>query len=347
VSGRVHVIALAARTPVGFSAEATAAAVRAGISRLALHPFMVDDTGEKLHAAFDPSLERPCFGCDRMIALASAALDELIAKLTKNVAWPSPIPVLLAAPEARPGFGDQDAQRLVTRLRASLPNAAAKLDVQLVGRGHAGGLHALQLAMQRMSPGNDLFVVGGVDSYLEADTIDWLASNRQLSSSEVRSGFVPGEGAGFIALGTEGALRQLRLTSLAVVRGAGTAKESKLIKTDAINLGEGLAAAIQSASHGLRLPDEAVDTVYCDINGERYRSEEWGFALLRGGQREVKSSGYVAPADCWGDVGAASGPLLCLLAVRSWARRYAAGPRALVCAGSESGLRGAVVLESP
>jgi 3-oxoacyl-[acyl-carrier-protein] synthase-1 len=33
--------------------------------------------------------------------------------------------------------------------------------------------------------------------------------------------------------------------------------------------------------------------------------------------------------------------------VQSWARGYALGPRALVWAGSEGGLRGAVVLEEP
>jgi len=53
----------------------------------------------------------------------------------------------------------------------------------------------------------------------------------------------------------------------------------------------------------------------------------------------------VAPANCWGDVGAAFAPLAAMLAARSFARRYARGPRAVVLAGSEAGLRGVLWLE--
>ena len=96
----------------------------------------------------------------------------------------------------------------------------------------------------------------------------------------------------------------------------------------------------------LRLPAEAVDTIYCDINGERYRSEEWGFVCMRL-PTIARDFGYELSADSWGDLGAASGPVFCNLALQAWARGYARGPRALVWCGSESGLRGAVVLEAP
>lgn len=39
--------------------------------------------------------------------------------------------------------------------------------------------------------------------------------------------------------------------------------------------------AVAGAACVLRLPDEQVDAHYNDINGERYRSEEWGFVALR------------------------------------------------------------------
>jgi 3-oxoacyl-[acyl-carrier-protein] synthase-1 len=124
------------------------------------------------------------------------------------------------------------------------------------------------------------------------------------------------------------------------------AVETKLIKSEGINLGEGLASAIEAASRGLKLPGEAVDMVICDINGERFRSEEWGFALLRCPE-VARDPAYQAPSDCWGDIGAASGPLFVALAVQEWARGCAAGPRALLWASSEGGLRAALVLESP
>ena len=109
-------------------------------------------------------------------------------------------------------------------------------------------------------------------------------------------------------------------------------------------LGHGLAAAIAGATASLRLPQEAVDTVFCDINGERYPSHEWGMAVLR--TPEVfATTAYESPANLWGDMGAAWGALGCTLAVRAWARGYARGPRALVWGSSDGGLRGAVVLQ--
>ena len=53
---------------------------------------------------------------------------------------------------------------------------------------------------------------------------------------------------------------------------------------------------------------------------------------------------YLSPADCWGDVGAASGLLFAVLAVVSGLRGYAKGHYPLMWAGSDSGHRAAVAL---
>jgi 3-oxoacyl-[acyl-carrier-protein] synthase-1 len=142
------------------------------------------------------------------------------------------------------------------------------------------------------------------------------------------------------------ALGALQLPRLARVSGAHAAMESRTIASDAEVLGHGLADAVLGATGALRLPAEAVEDVYGDINGERYRADEWGFALLRAG-RALRTVQCKTPASCWGDVGAASGALGCVLAVRAWARGYASGSRALVWGGSDNGLRAAVVLQAP
>jgi 3-oxoacyl-[acyl-carrier-protein] synthase-1 len=155
---------------------------------------------------------------------------------------------------------------------------------------------------------------------------------------------IPGEAAGAIVLSGVSTFRGLQ--PLATVSRIGTAVETRLIKTDDEILGEGLSAAIAQVVSDRQLPAEAVDAIFCDINGERYRTDEWGFAVLRLG-RALRASGYDAPSDCWGDVGAATAALGCVLAAQSWVRGYAKGPRALIWAGSESGLRGAALLERP
>ena len=92
-------------------------------------------------------------------------------------------------------------------------------------------------------------------------------------------------------------------------------------------------------------PAALIDAVYCDINGERHRVDEWAFTALRVGTVLRDASAYESPAGSCGDVGAASAVLASVLAVQAWQRGYAAGPRALVWTSSWRGLRGAMVLE--
>ena len=160
----------------------------------------------------------------------------------------------------------------------------------------------------------------------------------------MRSAFHPGEGAGFIVLAGERVRRQLGLRSIGIILATQASQEGKLIKTDELCTGEGLTRAIQGVTAELRGRSERVDDIYCDLNGERYRTEEWGFALLRTQEAFRDVSATRTAVSEWGDVGAASGALLSILALRAWARGYSRGPTALVWASSEGGLRGAVLL---
>ena len=335
--GGCHLVGFAARTAVGRSAQAAAAAVRAGISRIEQHPRWVDLRGEPIRGAFDHDFgdDMPC--PERMLEMASAVLGDL-SRITELSC-----PILLALPEARPGFGEDDARDLERRLRAN-PALRKGATVRTVARGHAGGLLALRLATEHLTGDDDgRCIVVGVDSYFDRRTLTWLAHNRQLSGPGIRSGFFPGEGACAVLVAAQHARRSLGWPSLATVRSVGVAREQRLIKTDTDNLGEGLTEAVTAA---VRTSGEGpIDSVYCDINGERYRTEEWGFTILRTAQWFRDPAGYVSASACWGDLGAASGPAAAMLACAAWGRGYAPGPRALVFGGSEAGLRACAVLE--
>jgi 3-oxoacyl-[acyl-carrier-protein] synthase-1 len=216
---------------------------------------------------------------------------------------------------------------------------------ELAASGHAGALDALIHAAHRVDQGEaDLCAVVGTDSYFSPETIDWLAADNRLDGEGNRDGFIPGEAAGCVVLGSSYARSAFQLPELARLRGAHSARETVLLHGTEEVLGFGLADAILGASAPLRLPDEAADDVYGDINGERYRTDEWCMAILRT-NHVLRSVQYQIPATCWGDVGAASGALGCVLAVRAWAGGYAKGPRVLVWGGSEAGLRSAALLE--
>lgn len=342
----IHILALSAQTPVGVNAEQAAASVRAGISRIGEHPHFVDRQGDKVLGALVPWIDARLDGWRRLLSLCIAGLHELASKLPAR-ALAGEIPALLALPEPRPGFQEEDARRVATELESAARARGWNVRVTAAGRGHAGGLGALKDASEWMQRGGGAAcIVGGADSYFHKSTLEWLQENRQLMGSETRGGFPPGEAASFVFLATDSGKRSLRGASLAVLRGCGVSHEANLIKADDVNLGVGLAAAITGATRPLQLPREAADSVYCDLNGERYRSEEWGLALLRDASM-VRDTTCTTAVGSWGDVGAASGPLLCMLAARAWARGYAKGPRALLWAGSEGGARAAAVLQAP
>ena len=343
----LEVVAVGARTPVGYTAESSAAAVRASISRYAEYPF-IDVRGEPVVVAADGLLEPKLEGRARLWPLLESVLGEVEERLGPEGLQGSRLRVLLALPEARPGFSDDDAAWISNAMEVGIRGRTAQVRVELAGRGHAGALQAVEQAVRQYSEGQDsLFLVVGADSYHHAETFTWLERSRRFAQPGIRGGFTPGEGAGCLALAGPGLRRRLRLPQLAVVRGIHTAQERQLRHSETGSFGVGMTQAVEGALKGLDVPHGGlVDDLYTDINGERYRSEEWGFVALRT-PSVWKSTRYRAPSDCWGDVGAASGALGGVLAVRAFARGYARGPLTMVLAGSDGGLRGAMLLQAP
>jgi len=95
------------------------------------------------------------------------------------------------------------------------------------------------------------------------------------------------------------------------------------------------------------LPDDAkVTDVFCDMHGEPYRANEFGFAALRTRQHFVSPSDFVSPADCCGDVSAASVPIGVALSTIASRKAYAKGPFAFVWASSDTGERGGALLRT-
>ena len=86
--------------------------------------------------------------------------------------------------------------------------------------------------------------------------------------------------------------------------------------------------------------------VACDLNGESERGREWGLCQVRLGARARELGALWHPADCWGEVGAATGALLAGLVCRAFERGYAPADRCVVWTGSDDGARTAVALRS-
>jgi 3-oxoacyl-[acyl-carrier-protein] synthase-1 len=283
-------------------------------------------------------------GAARMLTLARSALDEVIGKLG-DVGRLGQVPVAIGLPEPRAGFTQQDARWLTTELaRTSKLGNSGRFSFGM--EGHAAVIRALHAAATQVGQGSaDVFVVGGVESYLHPDTLLELDAEGRLAAEDVRSGFYPGEGACFIAFASDRARSALRFPSLAQVTGIHSAAERPAAPgEDTVALGRALTEAVEGAAARRGSGSPPIDEIYCDINGERHRTDEWGFAALRTAQLFRDPTAYTtAPAEC-GDMGAASGALLLVLAVWAGLRGYARGQSAMIWTGSARGLRAAATI---
>lgn len=336
----VCVCGIGARTAVGMSVAASAAAVRGGVSGLSLHPVFKDRANEPVSFAADPMLDPRVPIEDRMRSMLQSAVVEAVAPLARSL----PIDACwMGLPEPRAGLDPQLDGRLAATLADEL--RLARQVVHVMSHGHAGGLMALQAASHAVSSGEvRVALVVGVDSYHDRQTLHSLDLRRRLMSAENRGGFPPGEAAGATLLVRGDAAAQAGLPVLARLRFAATAMERHSIKASTPCLGEGLTAVLAAVARGLGARGELISDSYCDINGERYRNEEFVYALLRTQGAFVDAKAYICPADCWGDVGASSGPLYLALAVTAQQRGYAKGRQAVLWAGSDSGYRSALAV---
>lgn len=341
-----HIVAFGVRTPVGLRDRSAAAAIEAGVGLVQEHPYFIDAAGEALMAAYDTKIDQALTGLERMQVFGEYCLRQFALTLPPSTLLD--LPLLLALPEFRPGFAHADAvaiQHTFVGVRGPLRIRS----VHVVAQGHAGALEALHEAARLVTTSEQqACLVGGIDSWLEPHAIAWLSSLRRLACEGTRSAFIPGEGACFALVVSQAMRRTLALPSLARIRGVGLASEPCSLLSGHDNLGHGLSAAVRAACAGLG-EAERVGNIYCDLNGETYRAQEWGLTVLRSQAWLRDGTRYVAPADRWGDLGAATGIALAILPAAAWQRRHypVLDPLALLFAGSDGGRRAAILLERP
>ncbi|HKM57011.1 MAG TPA: beta-ketoacyl synthase N-terminal-like domain-containing protein, partial [Isosphaeraceae bacterium] len=217
----VCIAGVGARTPLGLNAPASAAAVRAAIGAIRLHPYFVDKAGEPMSVTMDAVLSPDLGGVERLAALAIPAMKEALAPLGTQSNFRGRIPAFIGLPEVRPGRPPRLEDELTPRLEKELA-----VRVTMIPKGHSSGLMALEEAWKAIQEGRaEFYLAGGVDSYLEPETLEWLDREKQLLSAQNRSGFPPGEGAGFCLVTSTSTARHYGLEVLAWVMSVATAIE--------------------------------------------------------------------------------------------------------------------------
>ncbi|MBL9103072.1 MAG: hypothetical protein JNL82_19155 [Myxococcales bacterium] len=328
-------------SPLGDTARATAAAVRAGISRR-MRGSQVDAEGEALVVAPVPEAALPPLVAAvgeprraRLVRLATWALREAAAGLSEGEA----VPLLLAAPEGHPRAPALDLAGVFAELAAQ-SGVALATNSRLVAPGRAGALLGLADAYAMTEdPAAPLVLLGGVDSLLDPELLKLFERDRRTLAAGARDGFAAGEGAAFLLLSRRRVVGGSRASLLVNLPGAG--HEDGHMYARAPHRGDGLAAAVADATRGCARG--SIRTVYAGLNGEHYGAREWQVAALRSSEAFAGDAAVEHPGDCLGDPGAAFGPMLVVLAAVALANRVCAGP-ALVWAASDGPQRAAVVV---
>lgn len=303
-------------TSVGLSAAESCNAVLAGVSRIARQKrYPYARRGDVIALAQQGCLREDATCAMRMIELARLALDDLLSRRydaldVVGAASARPIPVLLSLPPERPGLSQADIASVAGEICMSVPHFFRSAS-RFFSSGHTGFIAGLAKAADILKTGEvDFCIVGGVDSPLDIDYLHWLDSADRLKHRDNPFGVVPGEGAAFVLLRRDERRTSMPTTPHVVLRAIGMAAEMMPWYADRATRGDGLTAAIAEC-----LPaDVQVDNCYGDLTGETWRSAEWDFAFLRNGRRFAHPLDISHPADIWGDTGAASSAMLCMLA---------------------------------
>lgn len=342
------IIGLGMVTACGFGARATAAAVRARLSRVA-ESLVVGLDGEPLKMGLVPVDQLPpvpeqhpglSWRQRRMVRLAAPALLEALQGISDPAG--DPLPLFLGVPEDRPELAPLTWDAFLAELSAHGGGAIDPSASQVFARGRASGLLALDAALQhlhRQRRGRAL--VGGVDSYLDAVLLEQLQREGRLLCAEHSDAFVPGEGAAFLLLQAGGGE-----APVAEIVAVATGTEAGHRYAEAPFRGDGLAQTFQRLFSAVPGSAAAVGSVYAGLNGERLGAKEWGVAYLRSARRFAEGHGLEHPVQSLGDPGAALGPLLIGLAALALRSGYRRGP-SLVWCSSDREERGAALLHAP
>ncbi len=338
-------------TAVGLSAAETAASVRAGTARFAetrildkrFLPFVLAEVPEDGLPELAEELAKKSLTAReaRMIRLAAAALGECLKSLPAGEPPPG---LSLALPEnetTRPldhrAFLDCLGRQTKWRFDPKWSDASH--------RGRAGGLAAIGQASELIRMGRAKFTLaGGADTYRDLHILGTLDVEKRVKSAANLDGFIPGEGAAFLLLADRGAASEAGLAPWGAVSIVTQSVEPGHLNSEEPYRGDGLAQAVQQLAQSGSLASP-IKEVYSSMNGENHWAKEWGVARLRSKARFSAEHGMHHPADCYGDTGAACGPLMAGLAALGVRGGYRGSP-CLVYGSSDAGPRAAIVVSA-
>lgn len=212
--------------------------------------------------------------------------------------------------------------------------------------GHEGGMSLIRKAVETLRKGEiERCIIGGIDSYVDPDSLQYLDELGLLSSPQNGAGFLPGEAAAFILLERIDSAIHRGSEVLSVVGPMGFAEEQSHRYSETMTAGIALADATKQVLEAINAKNRSIHLVVSDMNGDVWRGHEWGHALVRLQEEfHLGDIEIVFPAMSFGELGAANVIVAVCVVVRSYIYQYAEMGSILITASSYDGKKAAMVL---
>lgn len=348
---RIVITAMGALSPVGGNVEQTTAGINAAISAFSEYQYLYCipndpewDDDLPMYVSSVPAVEPHVSGIKRFTELAIPALTETITKAKLNRRSLAHTGLFLALPQlneatVKLGLDKLLLPQLLKRTGLQFNKATTALE------GRVGIFSLITKTTPLLLSGElDHCIVGGVDTHLIPEHLTLLDQHWRLKSGRNTDGFIPGEAAVMLMLETEAHAKARGATVLAVLGEVGVGQETNIFASDKVSSGQGLTSALNAA-----LAEQTGHTIqhaYCDFDGESYYAFELGLVMSRLGHVFEHIKKLCHPADCCGDVGAASGGLLLACAINEFLKNPAKVQRALLWTSIDNGRRLALTIGS-
>jgi 3-oxoacyl-[acyl-carrier-protein] synthase-1 len=323
-------------TSVGHTAASSCAAIRAKLSNPTETHFL-DSHGEWI-MAHQVSIQHPYQGRVKLARMAAMAIGECLQDIPSRD-W-SAMPFILCVAEAeRPGRMHGLDGDLMEEITWAL-DCRFDSKSSIIASGRAGTAVALSRARQLIfENGADKVLIAATDSLLTWPILSNYDRMERLLTPVNSNGFIPGEGAGALLVG-----RAEEPAGL-VCAGLGFGTESAAVSAEQPLRADGLVSAIRAALEeaGCELHD--MDFRISDISGEQYFFKEAALAISRVLRQRKVEFDLWHPAECIGEVGAASGIASIVVVNEACRKEYGPGPAVLWHSSADDGQRAAAVLK--
>jgi 3-oxoacyl-[acyl-carrier-protein] synthase-1 len=334
------------RSPTGTDAAMSIANVLTGICRKMRFSTIEDSNFEPVTLGVAEYLDKTATLSERTFRLLEGAWKEVIETFSQINRKVPVLKLFLGLPASRPGMDSNFLQRLQAKLQHLEILNDINLSTNYIREDHDAGIFALAKASDYLRSGAGEFVlIGGADSCVSQETVDWLEEKQWLKCSTNRKGYTPGEAACFCLLCAEQTAKAYNMPIKTRILTVATEQEPNLPGSEQPTAGRALTGAIASVLEFLPANEQIAET-FCTLKGLPHEAEEFALTLSRIGNRFSHPGEFTTFQMNWGDIGAASVPALICYAAEKKALGFADPGHHLIFSLSPGGSRSAALIQT-